>query len=115
MATDPRTIELLLDRISPAGQASARKMFGEYGIYCDDTFIGVVCSNRFHLKPTPSGLTYADDLELAPAYDGAKPSLVVPADRWDDEDWLVALIRLTVNSLSKPEKKKRKNSQAREK
>ncbi len=106
MASDPRTIELLLERLEPAGLMRARKMFGEYGIYCDGVFIGVVCADRFHLKPTEAGLAAAPELELIPAYAGAKPSMVVPADRWDDADWLVPLIRITLAHLP-PAKKNR--------
>lgn len=101
MASDPRTVELLLERLAPAGSARARKMFGEYGIYLDDSFIGVVCDDRFHLKPTAAGRDLAPELEMAPAYTGAKPSLVVPAERWDDTDWLSRLVRSTAEALAK--------------
>lgn len=80
-------------------------MFGEYGVYCDGVFIGVVCDDQLHLKPTPVGIAYGEDLEMAPAYPGAKPSLVVPAERWDDQDWLSELVKITVKNLP-PNKKK---------
>ncbi|MEZ5714151.1 MAG: TfoX/Sxy family protein [Paracoccaceae bacterium] len=101
MASDPRTVALLLERLSPAGAARARKMFGEYGIYLDDTFIGVVCDDRFHHKPTGPGRALAPELDMAPAYPGAKPSLVVPAERWDEADWLSRLTRSTAEALAK--------------
>lgn len=104
MSTDQRTIDLLLERLAVAGEPSARKMFGEYGIYCDGVFIGVVCDDRFHVKPTKQGLAFAPELELAPAYDGAKPSMVVPGERWDDQEWLRELVRITVESLRKTKK-----------
>jgi TfoX/Sxy family transcriptional regulator of competence genes len=106
MATDERTIELLLERIAPAGEVAARKMFGEYGIYCDGRFIGVVCDDQFHLKPTGPGMAEAPELELAPAYPGARPSMVVPAERWDDEAWLVALVQTTARNVPPPKKRK---------
>lgn len=40
-------------------------------------------------------------LALVPAYPGAKPSIVVPAVRWDDAMWLGDLIRVTVAALRK--------------
>ncbi|WP_119307799.1 TfoX/Sxy family protein [Cohaesibacter haloalkalitolerans] len=101
MSTDPKTIELLMDRLVGAGDIRSRKMFGEYGIYCDGVFIGVVCDDNFHLKPTRQTLEMAPELELAPAYSGAKPSLVIPPERWDDEDWLHALITATTAALAK--------------
>ena len=104
MSTDQRTIDLLLERLAVAGEPSARKMFGEFGIYCDGVFIGVVCDDRFHIKPTKEGLAFGHDLEMAPAYDGAKPSMVVPGERWDDPEWLRELVRITVESLGKAKK-----------
>ena len=104
MATDPRTIDLLLERTAAAGAMATRKMFGEYGLYCDGVFIGVVCDDRLHLKPTKPGLTLAPGLEMQPAYPGAKPSLVVPAERWDEEDWFIPLLTATRDALSKGRK-----------
>lgn len=106
MATDPRTIERLLDALSAAGEMRAKPMFGEYGLYCDECFIGVVCNDHFHLKPTKAGLAMAPELELRPAYDGAKPSMVVPGERWDDIDWIAGLVRTTAQNLPSPKKRK---------
>ncbi len=27
-------------------------MYGEYGIYCDGTFVAVVCGDRLYVRPT---------------------------------------------------------------
>jgi hypothetical protein len=65
----------------------------KYGRYCDD---------RFHLKPTKPGLAMEPDLSVAPADDGAKPSMVVPVDKLDDADWPVQLTRATMANLPTP-------------
>ena len=106
MATDPRTIETLLACLEPAGLARAKPMFGEYGLYLDEHFIGVVCNDQFYLKPTKPGQSFAPDLALAPAYPGAKPSMIVPAERWDEADWITELLHITVQSLPAPKKRK---------
>lgn len=106
MASDPRTIALLLERIGSAGEMSARKMFGDYGLYCDGVFIGVICDDELHLKPTDQGRAFAPDLEESPAYKGARPSPVVPADLWDEEDWMIELIQITKANV-KPVKKRK--------
>lgn len=106
MATDPHTIDLLSESLADAGVVSAKKMFGEYGIYCDGIFIGVVCNDTFYLKPTKLGLALAPEIELAPAYPGAKPSMVVPADRWDEYDWIIPLVKTTAANLPPPRKRK---------
>ena len=48
----------------------------------------------------------APDLRLAPAYDGAKHSMVVPVDKLDEADWLVPLIRTTTANLPPPKASK---------
>lgn len=106
MATDPRTIETLLACIEFAGDARAKPMFGEYGVYFGDCFVGVVCDDQFHLKPTKAGQNFAPDLVLSPAYPGAKPSMVVPTERWDEADWLAELLRITVANLPAHKKQK---------
>lgn len=106
MATDKCTIDQLLDCLSAAGIVRAKPMFGEYGIYCDDRFIGVVCDNQFHLKPTKAGLSLAPELDLQPAYAGAKPSIVIPGDRWDDADWITNLVQITSQNLPAPKARK---------
>nr|WP_321456630.1 TfoX/Sxy family protein [uncultured Cohaesibacter sp.] len=101
MSTDPKTIELLLDRLTDAGDVTARKMFGEYGLYCDGVFIGVVCDDNFHIKPTKQTASLTKHLESAPAYPGAKPSPIIPAEMWDEQDWLEDLVRATTMALGK--------------
>lgn len=108
MATDPRTITTLLACLEAVGAVRAKPMFGEYGIYAADCFVGVVCNDQFHLKPTKAALGFAPDLALAPAYPGAKPSMVVPAERWDDPDWMAELVQITLEHLPRPKKKARK-------
>ena len=107
MATDPRSIERLLNCLQNAGEVAAKPMIGEYGIYCNARFIGVVCDDQFHLKATQQGLALAPDLALEPAYPGAKPRMVVPAERWDDSDWITDLMRITAENLPPPLKRKR--------
>lgn len=98
----------ILDQLSEAGEVRARKMFGEYGVYCDDRFFGVVCGNQLFIKPTPDGEALEPALEHAPPYDGAKPSLLITSDVLEDTERLTALVRATVNALSSPKPKKTK-------
>ncbi len=44
-----------------AGVIRTRPMFGEYGVNCDDTFIGLICNDQLFFKPTEVGR------DLAPA------------------------------------------------
>lgn len=80
-------------------------MFGEYGLYCDGTFFGVVCDDRLFVKPTEAGRALVPDAPLRPAYDGARPSIYI--EDVDDRDLLSALVKATCSALSRTKKAKR--------
>ena len=78
---------------------------GEYVLYCDDKVVGLVVENELYVKFTEEGRVFAPDLELLPAYDGAKPGLHVPAERRSDTVWLGELIKITADALPAKTKK----------
>jgi len=105
MASAQSNVDFICEQMAGAGTIGARKMFGEYGVYCDGTFIGVICDDMLFLKPTGAGQAFAPEVTLAPAYEGAKPSMRIGPEQVDDADWLAALARLTCDNL--PAKKKK--------
>ncbi|MBI9049824.1 MAG: TfoX/Sxy family protein [Anaerolineaceae bacterium] len=107
MASSQDTIDFLMDQISSAGEVSARKMFGEYGIYCDGKMPALVCDNQLYIKPTEEGRAYIGEVEEAPPYQGAKPYFLISGDKWDDQEWLSELIRITAEVIPYPKKKKK--------
>ena len=109
MVTQHRTVDYLLEQATGAGAVSAKPMFGEYGVYIDCKMIGLICDDQLYLKPTASSRLHAEPVSEAPPYPGAKPHLLIEADRWDDAEWLVNLLRVTAAELpaSKPRKSKR--------
>lgn len=110
MATQPGTVAFILEQVSSGGAVSARKMFGEYTLYCDGKVVGLVCDDQMFVKPTDAGRAYLAGLtiEEKPPYAGAKPCLLIPGERWDDGDWLGGLIRHTADDLPIPKHRKRK-------
>lgn len=106
MASDPRNVAFVVDQIAAAGDVSARPMFGEYGVYCDGKMVAMICDDQLFIKPTPGGRAYAPDLPDGTPYPGAKPCLLVEADRWDEADWLAELVRITTRELPAPRAKK---------
>ncbi len=108
MATQDRTIAYLQDQLAKVGGLSIRKMFGEYGIWVDGKTIGLVCDDQLFIKPTPSGRALANTAPDAPPYRGAKPSMLIEADFWDDAEWLCALVRATADALPAPKPKRKK-------
>ena len=80
----------------------ARKMFGDYGIYCDGKIFGLICDDRFYLKPTEAVRPLLRAVEI---YPGAKDYFYI-ADV-DDRDYLSMLVRETCKALPAPKPKKR--------
>ena len=108
MATRADTIAYLLDQLAGAGPVSARKMFGEYALYCDGRVVALVCDDDLYLKPTAAGRARLGAVEEAPPYPGAKPCFLIPGDRWDDGDWLSELFRRSAAELPLPKPKPKK-------
>lgn len=104
MASKQSTVDFIVEQMTGAGTITARKMFGEYGIFCDGKVVALVCHDELFVKPTVAGKAFAGKLNEAAAYSGAKPSLIVPADKWDDFEWLAKLIRITASELPVPKK-----------
>ncbi len=108
MATKQETMDYILSRIQNAGVVRAKKMFGEYGVYCDEKMVALVADDQLFVKPTVAGKEYLGEPEEAPPYPGAKNWYLIPEDDWDDEMWLSELIRITAPELSVPKKKRPK-------
>ena len=107
MATNMEFVDFVLDQIDYAGEITAKKMFGEYGIYADGKIFALICDNKLYVKPTEPGRIFIKDVVEAPPYSGAKLSFLV-GDKLDDRDWISELVRITVKELPEP-KPKRKN------
>ena len=107
MASDAAFIEYVLDQISGAGEVIAKKMFGEYGLYCEGIFFGMVCDNKLFIKPTNAGKNFMGTVTEGIPYPGAKPSLLIE-EKLEDRDWLAQLIQITITELPPPKKKPKK-------
>ena len=107
MATDGAFAEYVLGQIVGAGVVSARKMFGEYAVYCDGKVVLLLCDNRCFLKPTTATADQVAELPAAPPYPGAKPHPVL--DEWlDDVTRMTDLVRDTAAALPTPKPKKKR-------
>lgn len=107
MASNPNFVAYVIEQIKNAGEITAKKMFGEYGIYSDEKIFGLICDNKLYIKPTESGRAFMGNVVEAPAYPGAKPSFLID-DRIEDSEWLSELIRISVKEIPEPKPKKKK-------
>ena len=106
MASDPSFVDHVLDHIHDDCAVTARKMFGEYGLYSDGIFFGMICDDQLFVKPTEGGRAHIGEPTMAPPYPGAKDAFLI--DELEDPDWLSALVRITAAEPPPPKKKKPK-------
>lgn len=107
MASEQTFVDFVLDQINKPGEITTKKMFGEYGLYCDEKLFGLICDNKLFIKPTESGRAYIGQVvEMAP-YGGAKPSFLIE-EQLENSAWLSELVRITVGELPVPKPKKKK-------
>lgn len=112
MASSQNLVDFILDQISEAGDVSARKMFGEYGVYCDGKMVALVCDDQLFVKPTGGGRGLLKAVTEASPYPGAKPCFLISAEMLEDREGLTELIKITTRELPLPIKKGIKRSTA---
>jgi len=106
MSSQQSTVDFIVGQMATAGAVSARKMFGEYGIYCDGKIVALVCRDQLFVKPTAAGRAFIGDVTEEPPYKSAKPHFLIPAEKWEDDDWLAELVRVSAAELPMPVKKR---------
>lgn len=107
MASDQNFVDFIIDQIDNAGEITAKKMFGEYGIYSDGKIFGLICDNKLFIKPTKSGREFIGEVVEASPYPGAKPSFLIE-DKIENREWLSELVKISIKELPEPKPKKKK-------
>ena len=108
MSSQQKTIDYLLEHTTGAGTMTAKRMFGEWGLYCDGKVFAFVGKDQLFLKPTEAGRAYLGEVTEAPAYEGSKMYYLIDPERWDDADWMAGLVKATADALPAPKVKKAK-------
>lgn len=107
MASHADFVDYVADQMQQAGVIRSRRMFGEYGLYCDGVFFAVICGDQLFVKITPAGQAAFPDLPKTPPYEGAKDYFLV--EDVEDREQLAKLVRVTCEALKNlPQKKRRK-------
>lgn len=107
MSTKQSTMDYIFDQLSPIRNMAARKMFGEYALYCDGKVVGLVCDNTLFIKITEQGKFFVGEYYREGfAFPGAKASMLIDEERIEDRDWLVELINITFENLPTPKSSK---------
>ncbi len=108
MASSLEFVQYVAEQLRDAGEITYRKMFGEYGVYCDGKIFALVCDDQFFVKITEAGRHMATVRHLPEAspYEGAKPYFLI--EDVDDRDFLTDFVTKTCRTLPEPKQKKQK-------
>ena len=106
MASRLEYVQYVAEQLSGAGEITYKKMFGEYGLYCDGKIFANVSDDQLFVKITEAGRRLFPGLPEAPPYPGAKDDFLI--ENVDDRDFLTALTLTTCQALPEPKKKRRK-------
>jgi DNA transformation protein len=99
MPTSNKTITYLTDQLASLHAVSTKRMFGEYCLYFDGVPIAFICSDQLFIKPTKTNKQLLIKELIGYPYPGAKPYFLIPADQWEDAEWLKELIVTTAKEL----------------
>ena len=90
MASSTDIVQYIVDQCSGAGRIDAKKMMGDYCIYCNGILFGLICDNNLFIKPTDAGRAILREEIMRSPYPGAKEHFFI--DDLDDSDYLAALL-----------------------
>lgn len=106
MASDLNLVEYVVEQLGGAGVITYKKMFGEFGIYCDGKIVGVICDNVLYVKKTEAGAKLYPNCSEGAPYGGAKPHFII--ENVDDKELMAKFIRATFEELPAQKPKKAK-------
>ena len=107
MSSDKEFVDYVAEQLREAGTIRSRKMFGEYGLFCDGVCFAVICDDQLFVKITPAGKAAFPHLPKAPPYEGARDSFLV--EDVENREQMTELVRITCEALrSGPQRKRRK-------
>ena len=106
MASKPEFVEFVADQLRNAGVITYRKMFGEYGLYCDGKSFALICNDQLFIKITNAGRKLCPDLQEAPPYQNAKNYFII--EDVENQEFLTRLVIATCAELPVPKPKERR-------
>ena len=105
MASSLSYVEYVMEQMSGAGSITYKRMFGEYGLYCDGKYFGVVCDGRVLVKITPAGEALLPGCPRGIPYEGGGEMFLPDVE---DRGTLEELVRVTCAALPVKKPRKRK-------
>jgi len=105
MASSLEYVQFVADQLSEAGVITYKRMFGEYGLYCDGKFFATVEDDQFYVKITEAGQAFMPEAVIASPHEGARYFLI---EELDDKEFLRELTQRTCAQLPMPKPRTKK-------
>lgn len=105
MASSLEFVQYVCDQLSDAGTIIYKRMFGEFGLYCDGKFFATVEDDRLCLKITDAGRALLPNAQVIEPHEGARYFYI---ENLDDRMFLAQLTQATCAALPTPKPKKKK-------
>lgn len=85
-------VDFVLDQLKDLGPVEARRMFGSFGLYCDEIFFAIVHKGRLYFKVDAATAGEYRKRKMGPFRPNARQTIKtyyqVPTDILDDRDEL---------------------------
>lgn len=103
MSTSKSYVDYIMDQLSEISGVSAKKMFGEYGLFMSGKMVGIIADDNLYIKQTDQGREVLDDVILGQPYPNAKPYFLI--ENTDNRMMLMELLVRTERALPLPKSK----------
>ena len=80
MASSPEFVRYVCEQLADAGEITCKRMFGEYGLWCDGRFFATIEDGMLCLKITDAGRAMLPDAEIVEPHEGARFLYVAELD-----------------------------------
>jgi len=100
MSSELDFVQFVTEQMQDAGNITHRKMFGDYGIYCNGIIFGLICDNQVFIKPTEKGKKFVGEVVEAPPYPGANNHILIE-DKFESKEWISELVKITIMDVQK--------------
>lgn len=105
MASSLEFVRFVCGQLADAGKITCKRMFGEYGLWCDGRFFATIEDGMLCLKITDAGRAMLSEAEVVEPHEGARFLYVAELD---DRAFLAELVRRTCAELPAPKPRRKK-------
>ena len=105
MASSEEFVRYVCEQLADSGEITCRRMFGEYGLWCDGKFFATIEDGILCLKITDAGRAMLPDAEIVEPHEGARFLYVAELD---DRAFLAELVQRTCAELPAPRARHKK-------